>query len=591
MIGKKRKLLEEQLAQCMQSNEALRAQLANSEHRVQSLEDELKSVSEKLNDSNSAVASMKNTLSTMQSQIDAAENEINAKKGDLAGTNRKLDELRLRHEASTNELVHTQAERDSALAQLKSKRNELDSVNRKFSEFKQKYEASASTLADTQEQLAAVQSKLKTTGDEAIAKASALSEANRKIDELNSKCEETDNFIFKLQKELSDIHAKLKIVSDDSTIKGAALAEANSQIEELKNKREALTEEIVETHARLASISSELKAKNLELADANVKLNEFRLRQEAIVSALTDAHDVRERTIIEANAEAKRITEAANHALEVARQDAISIKSAAEAEAESIISNAKTDADNRIKEVDAIIAERHEQLLSLNSDITSRARMAIEQTELYANMLTIIANSQSVEVVPAECDYDCEQCDKKCDSFIPETSVIDSCESNDIVIESPSSSQECIYLDTPQQEVPDVDSTEAIEVLETAESNNNSAATNDIFNKEADEAETCVANDTIDNDKEYESAFESAFESIANSKGGIDLPEANKAGNGVGELMRSIYSIEGREAPDESKEELDSQEGTPIVFDDPNEIESSPIPFDSDLASILEDIL
>ena len=342
-------------------------------------------------------------------------------------------------------------------------------------------------------------------------------------------------------------------------------------------------------------------------------------------------HEAREHIISEANAEAAKITEtanieseallsSANCTLETAKQEAHDIKAEAETEAENIIKTAQKDAATRIAEADAAVAERHEQLVALNSDLASRARMALEQTELYVNMLNLIADSQSVETLPADCDYDCENCDNKCDSYVPETSIHESLHealheafnSDAKESESECTETECAELE-PQKansEYANLDNCTSDstlnddsvdEIQELSDGLCEESCSNPVSRSGADsEPDNTTASNNSDgigamdstprfsDDKmEYEPAFEPLTEANAENA----LPEANKAGNGVGALMRSIYSIEGRYAPDDSEEVLDVGEGTPLVRDDADDEQSSSIPFDSDLASILQDIL
>lgn len=316
---------------------------------------------------------------------------------------------------------------------------------------------------------------------------------------------------------------------------------------------------------RTAEFESRLSSKDVELLSANRKLDEYKLRQDAIVNALTEAHSTRERIIREAKAEAAEIVKQAeldkanilneaNSVLEnaksrahasvsAANEEAGEIRRQAAADAEKmsddaldeasgIIDAAQKEADSLISNANSIVAERTEQLSALNAELKSKARMALEQTELYINMLNLIADSEATYSCPSDCDLNCENCSDKCDSYVPDTS--------DAPIDSEQSSE--------TTEVPG----ETVESTDPAEDH---------------------SSETVD-------------EPLPNEPS-IELPDEY---NNVASLMRNIYVLQGREIPDEQTES-DESSGVPVNPDNDDLDKEEPLPVDSDLESILKDLI
>ena len=211
---------------------------------------------------------------------------------------------------------------------------------------------------------------------------------------------------------------------------------------------EARGAELIDLNAKYSDLESiysrttnELNSCRGELASAQRRLDEYRNRQESIVNALTDARETHDRIINDAKAEAEQIIASADSEkeqllasakseVEKARSDAAAIRHSAETEARRIKDNAEEeaaaitdgaekDALARIAEVDGVILEKREQLDNLKTEISVRAKAALEQTELYTNMLQLIAESDLSEIPQEECDFDCEHCENKCESYIP----------------------------------------------------------------------------------------------------------------------------------------------------------------------------
>lgn len=329
---------------------------------------------------------------------------------------------------------------------------------------------------------------------------------------------------------------------------------------------------------RTAEFESRLSGKDVELLNANRKLDEYKLRQDAIVNALTEAHSTRERIIREAKAEAAEIVKQAEkdkadmlseagkvlndakceaHAsVSAANEEAENIRRQAAADAEKmsddaldeaagIIDAAQKEADSLINNANSIVAERTEQLASLNAELKSKARMALEQTELYVNMLNLIADSEATYSCPSDCDFNCEHCHDKCDSYVPETSnEVISAESSENALDAPAA-------ETGSALIPEK-TDEQFESKSTADDTANEAAV-DLPSEEP----------TIELPDEYDS---------------------------VASLMRNIYTLQGREIPDEQTGN-DRAIGVPVNPDNSDSTSEEPLPVDSDLESILKDLI
>ena len=373
-------------------------------------------------------------------------------------------------------------------------------------------------------------------------------------------------------------------------------AALSRELEEKNNRAQELEARLLHSQSRLEAVTGELNSKKGDLAGANRKLDEYRLRQDAIVSALTEAHATRDRIISEAEAEAGRIRSSAAEAKEAmlaaaresaerirneadeilrqARAEAEKIQTEALEEAASLTEAAEAEAKSMIEEADGAVNARKEQLRALNSELSARAAMALEQTELYASMLRLIAEAEELQYdeLPEDCDYDCENCKDKCDSYIPETA-------SDEEQEKPE--DECDPCYTPPC---GKRSTCCHEQAEACHEN-------------PEAADTIIDEPIADPEgDEEQSETEPDSEVITSPCDERPIIKTVAEGGDVGAFMRNLYSLEGREAPDDEVLITDVGEGTPLVLDsddcsDNPENGSSPIPVDADLAEILNDIL
>ena len=381
---------------------------------------------------------------------------------------------------------------------------------------------------------------------------------------------------------------------------------------------EARGAELIELNAKYSDLESiysrttnELNSCRGELASAQRRLDEYRNRQESIVNALTDARETHDRIINDAKAEAEQIISSADSEkeqllasakseVEKARSDAAAIRHNAETEARRIKDNAEEeaaaitdgaekDALARIAEVDGVILEKREQLDNLKTEISVRAKAALEQTELYTNMLQLIAESDLSEIPQEECDFDCEHCENKCESYIPYPD--DEADNT-----KPPCGRECFCCDEAEccnsEQTSGSEGDAAEDALEEVRADEYDCDENagaecgccEVCAEDAAEAscreEACCSEECRECAPDTEPA-------IIEGKDGHGEPDYS----GVASLMQNIYSIENRELPDELDDEvLDVGEGTPLVTEDEAD-DYTPLPVDDDLETILKSIL
>lgn len=381
---------------------------------------------------------------------------------------------------------------------------------------------------------------------------------------------------------------------------------------------EARGAELIDLNAKYSDLESsysrttnELNSCRGELASAQRRLDEYRNRQESIVNALTDARETHDRIINDAKAEAEQIIASADSEkeqllasakseVEKARSDAAAIRHNAETEARRIKDNAEEeaaaitdgaekDALARIAEVDGVILEKREQIDNLKTEISVRAKAALEQTELYTNMLQLIAESDLSEIPQEECDFDCEHCENKCESYIPYPD--DEADNT-----KPPCGRECFCCDEAECCNPEQSSCSEGDAAEDAleevradeydcdESVGAECGCCEVCAEDAEEApceeEACCS-------EECRECAPGTEPTIIEGKDGHGEPDYS----GVASLMQNIYSIENRELPDELDDEvLDVGEGTPLVTEDEAD-DYTPLPVDDDLETILKSIL
>lgn len=251
-----------------------------------------------------------------------------------------------------------------------------------------------------------------------------------------------------MNKRMKEMEAQLAELRGVAASLEAKLTSTKQSEAALAAELEARGAELIDLNAKYSDLESiysrttnELNSCRGELASAQRRLDEYRNRQESIVNALTDARETHDRIINDAKAEAEQIIASADSEkeqllasakseVEKARSDAAAIRHNAETEARRIKDNAEEeaaaitdgaekDALARIAEVDGVILEKREQIDNLKTEISVRAKAALEQTELYTNMLQLIAESDLSEIPQEECDFDCEHCENKCESYIP----------------------------------------------------------------------------------------------------------------------------------------------------------------------------
>ena len=415
-----------------------------------------------------------------------------------------------------------------------------------------------------------------------------------------------------MNKRMKEMEAQLAELRGVAASLEAKLTSTKQSEAALAAELEARGAELIDLNAKYSDLESiysrttnELNSCRGELASAQRRLDEYRNRQESIVNALTDARETHDRIINDAKAEAEQIIASADSEkeqllasakseVEKARSDAAAIRHNAETEARRIKDNAEEeaaaitdgaekDALARIAEVDGVILEKREQLDNLKTEISVRAKAALEQTELYTNMLQLIAESDLSEIPQEECDFDCEHCENKCESYIPYPD--DEADNT-----KPPCGRECFCCDEAEccnsEQTSGSEGDAAEDALEEVRADEYDCDEN--AGAECGCCEVCAEDAAEASCKEECRECEPDTEpTIIEGKNGLGEPDYS----GVASLMQNIYSIENRELPDELDDEvLDVGEGTPLVTEDEAD-DYTPLPVDDDLETILKSIL
>ena len=421
-----------------------------------------------------------------------------------------------------------------------------------------------------------------------------------------------------MNKRMKEMEAQLAELRGVAASLEAKLTSTKQSEAALAAELEARGAELIELNAKYSDLESiysrttnELNSCRGELASAQRRLDEYRNRQESIVNALTDARETHDRIINDAKAEAEQIIASADSEkeqllasakseVEKARSDAAAIRHNAETEARRIKDNAEEeaaaitdgaekDALARIAEVDGVILEKREQIDNLKTEISVRAKAALEQTELYTNMLQLIAESDLSEIPQEECDFDCEHCENKCESYIPYPD-------DEADNPKPPCGKECFCCDEAEccnsEQTSGSEGDAAEDALEEVRADEydcdeNAGAECGCCEVCAEDAEEAPCEEEACCSEECRECAPDTEPAIIEGKDGHGEPDYS----GVASLMQNIYSIENRELPDELDDEvLDVGEGTPLVTEDEAD-DYTPLPVDDDLETILKSIL
>lgn len=401
-----------------------------------------------------------------------------------------------------------------------------------------------------------------------------------------------------MSKKTKAMEQQLTQLAQENDALRAQLAAAGVEIENVKS-------ELAKTVGERDRFRNELNGAQLDLSNAKRRLDDFRLRQEAIVNALTEAHNTRERILKEANANADRIDAEAKQrrtdilnkaqaALESAKKeaaqliadakrDAAVIRDAAQKDAQQVtdtaldeatelIAGAKADAETMMDEAQAAVDEKQAQVDELNFSLSEKARLALEQARKYAQIMESLAELNFETAVEA----------RYAEKYAPAAA-------------EPENSGECAddADETSQSETTDEPKEQAVcSATENGEPESHTGAEGEAEDKPetADPADDC--------DEQIKTSEESE-KSMKNENGKhtksveSEFPEEYSS---AASLMRSIYSIEGRDIPEEADDEgelYDIGEGTPLTIhqDEESGEETFSLPVDPDLRDILRDIM
>ncbi|MBQ1684990.1 MAG: hypothetical protein II072_05730, partial [Clostridia bacterium] len=200
----------------------------------------------------------------------------------------------------------------------------------------------------------------------------------------------------------------------------------------------------------LASTKTALDGARGELTAANKSLEDFRSRQAAIVSAMEEATNTKERILNEARASAAKQEAEGKARREQLISEGQSMRDRARNEANATTRKANEEAENKVKEAAAaaektvgdaeklanemiadakskakdIVQEAEDSVIRLTAKsdelsifLREKARIALEETKLYTEILDSVADCKELSDLPHECDFDCANCENKCDDY------------------------------------------------------------------------------------------------------------------------------------------------------------------------------
>lgn len=432
------------------------------------------------------------------------------------------------------------------------------------------------------------------------------------------------------------------------------IVQCNQQLEDLRSQLSQKDLEIKICRDELDASRANLGNVQNELNSANRRLDDYRTREESIVHAITEAASTKERLINEAKDNAKRLEDegaarrgqlisegqsvrdkARNEAAATvgsAKEEADRIIAEAElkaretteraaAEAETTVSEAERTAREMIEEArktaETMVGDAEDQVMKsraqldeLNLMLREKAKVALEEAKVYADIYESVADCKDISELNPPCDLDCENCENKCEDYIPMDELRGQMEEGPAPEQNPEKTPEEESVLTPcgKEEPCCAEKAEPADEKPACECGEEPCCHED----ETPAGETCGETPAVEEPaveepaaeepvaEELAEAVENAAEEIENTveeaeeelqadlEGEAhalerDLPDAYMNASA---LMRSIYSIEGRDLPEE--ETYDIGEGTPLTAEGD---ESFEMPVDPDFENLLGDIL
>ncbi len=409
------------------------------------------------------------------------------------------------------------------------------------------------------------------------------------------------------------------------------LSNAKRRLDDFRLRQEAIVNALTEAHNTRERILKEANA-NADRIDAEAKQRRTDILNKA-QAALESAKKEAARLIADAKRDAAGIRDAA-------QKEARQVTDTALDEATELIAGAKADAETMMDEALAAVDEKQAQLDELNFSLSEKARLALEQARKYAQIMESLAELNFETAVEAryaekyapaaaesvnsgECADDADE-NTLCETNSNETNLNEADQGTecaggiDNAEAMPPCGRErtCCSRDNAET-VSDAESRDAenTELPKDAEDENpetadepkeqatRSATENGVpesHTGEEVEAEDKpeTASPADDGDQQIETSEESEKSvKIENGKNTNSAePDFPEEYSSAASLMRSIYSIEGRDIPEDTDEEgelYDIGEGTPLTIhrDEENGEETFSLPVDPDLRDILRDIM
>lgn len=419
------------------------------------------------------------------------------------------------------------------------------------------------------------------------------------------------------------------------------LSNAKRRLDDFRLRQEAIVNALTEAHNTRERILKEANA-NADRIDAEAKQRKTDILNKA-QAALESAKKEAAQLIADAKRDAAGIRDAAH-------KDAQQVTDTALDEATELIAGAKADAETMMDEAQAAVDEKQAQVDELNFSLSEKARLALEQARKYAQIMESLAElnfetavearyAEKYASAAAEPENSGECADDADETSLSETNP-DAADSNEMDLNEAKQGTEsirgtggaeamppcgrektCCSCDNAEAvsdpEVPDADvcGQENTELpKETEDSNpettdepkaqavcsvteNGEQESHTGEEGEAEDKPETV--DPADDCDEQIKTSEESEKSMKNENGKhtksveSEFPEEYSS---AASLMRSIYSIEGRDIPEEADDEgemYDIGEGTPLTIhqDEESGEETFSLPVDPDLRDILRDIM
>lgn len=412
------------------------------------------------------------------------------------------------------------------------------------------------------------------------------------------------------------------------------LSNAKRRLDDFRLRQEAIVNALTEAHNTRERILKEANA-NADRIDAEAKQRRTDILNKA-QATLESARKEAAQTVADAKRDAAGIRDAA-------QKDAQQVTDTALDEATELIAGAKADAETIMDEAQAAVDEKQAQVDELNFSLSEKARLALEQARKYAQIMESLAElnfetavearyAEKYAPAAAEPENSGECADDADETSLSETNP-DAADSNEMDLNEAKQGTECVRGTGDAEAKPpcgrektccSCDNAEAVSDVCGQENTELPKETEDSNPETTDEPkEQAVCSVTENGEPESHTGAEGEAEDKPETsapaddcdeqiKTAEDSEKSMKTENGkhtksaepefpeeyssAASLMRSIYSIEGRDIPEEADDEgemYDIGEGTPLTIhqDEESGEETFSLPVDPDLRDILRDIM